>query len=108
MNHETLKKINNLIDFDHIYTAPAHGYKDAFDYYEKNSCLQFLPNVRIPMLILNAVNDSFLSPCCYPWQLAESSKNVYLETPEHGGHVGFHMKNNLYYNEQRTLDFIND
>ena len=32
--------------------------------------------------------------------------NLYLEMPKYGGHVGFYDKNNCYYNEKRTLEFI--
>ncbi|HAT63829.1 MAG TPA: alpha/beta hydrolase, partial [Flavobacteriaceae bacterium] len=78
----------------------------AFDYYEKNSSLQFLPEIDIPVLILNAQNDSFLSQNCYPISLAEKSKNIYLETPKHGGHVGFHKTDETYYSEERTLQFL--
>ncbi|MFT5102435.1 MAG: putative alpha/beta-fold hydrolase [Candidatus Latescibacterota bacterium] len=108
MNAETLKKINNLLAFDHKYTAPAHGFIDAFDYYTKSSSLQFLPQITVPVLILNAKNDSFLSPDCFPHAFAKNSKNVYLETPEHGGHVGFHITNRHYYSEKRTLAFLNE
>ncbi len=102
-----IKKINSLLAFDNYYTAPAHGFKDAFDYYEKNSSVNFIENIKIPVLILNAENDTFLSPACYPKKLAESSKNIFLETPKYGGHVGFHISNDEYYSEIRTVEFIN-
>jgi predicted alpha/beta-fold hydrolase len=106
MNADELKKIQNLLDFDNLYTAKAHGFEDAYDYYEKSSSLQYLPNIKIPVLILNAENDSFLSPECYPYDIAENHKNIHLEVPKSGGHVGFHVSNNVYYSERRTLDFI--
>ncbi|NRD23789.1 alpha/beta fold hydrolase [Winogradskyella litoriviva] len=102
-----LKSIKTLIDFDHVYTSKAHGFKDAFDYYEKASCLQFLPNVKVPSLIINALNDSFLSAECYPVKEAKQNSNLFLEMPKYGGHVGFIGKNNVYYNEKRALDFVN-
>jgi predicted alpha/beta-fold hydrolase len=107
MKASDLKKIKTLLDFDTIYTAPAHGFKDAFDYYEKNSAKQFLPNVKIPVLLLNAQNDTFLSLDCYPVALASESKYLYLETPKYGGHVGYFGTNKLFYSEQRTNDFLN-
>lgn len=102
------KQINSLLTFDHIYTAKAHGFDDAYDYYAKSSSLQFLPEIQIPVLILNAQNDSFLSPECYPISLASNSKNIYLEVPKHGGHVGFHQGNKRYYSEGRAIEFINE
>jgi predicted alpha/beta-fold hydrolase len=98
--------IKSLIDFDHVYTAKAHGFKDAFDYYDQASCLQFLPNIKVPSLIINALNDSFLSAECYPVKEAKQNPNLYLEMPKYGGHVGFIQKNNVYYNEQRALNFV--
>lgn len=102
------KKITSLLEFDNIYTAPAHGYRDAYHYYEKNSSLQFLSNIKIPIYILNAKNDSFLSSECYPFELASKMKNLHLETPDYGGHVGFHKTNQLYYSEERALAFLNN
>jgi len=104
---EDYEAIKSLIDFDHIYTAKAHGFKDAFDYYHKASCLQFLPNVKVPSLIINALNDSFLSHGCYPVKEAKHNNNLYLEMPKYGGHVGFIDKGNVYYNERRALEFLN-
>ena len=106
MNKEDLSKIKSLLDFDNIYTAPAHGFKDAFDYYEKNSSLQCLKDIKVPVLLLNAKNDSFLSEECYPFTEAYDSNYVCLETPEYGGHLGFYQGDTAYYNELRTLEFI--
>jgi len=102
---EDIKSIKTLKDFDDVYTAKAHNFKDAFDYYEKSSSLQFLQNIKTPTLIINALNDSFLSPECYPVKEAKANANLYLEMPNHGGHVGFIDKKNVYYNEKRTLEF---
>ncbi|MBV7270494.1 YheT family hydrolase [Winogradskyella luteola] len=98
--------IKSLIDFDHVYTSKAHGFKDAFDYYERASSLQFLTNVKVPSLIINALNDSFLSASCYPVKEVKQNSNLYLEMPKYGGHVGFIDKRNIYYNEWRALEFV--
>lgn len=100
--------ISSLLDFDNKYTAPAHGFDDAWDYYNKNSSLGFIPNINIPVLILNAQNDTFLSPNCFPYSLATESKNIYLETPKHGGHVGFFSPGKWFYSESRTAQFLNE
>ena len=100
----------SLIDFDSAYTAPVHGFKDAYDYYDKSSCLPYLTNIQIPSLLLNALDDPLLSRSCFPFSQAESAPNLYLETPSHGGHVGFVAFNdqNEYWSETRTLEFINE
>ena len=107
MSKEKLSQVKTLLDFDNIYTAPAHGFKNAAEYYQKSSALDFLPNIKIPVLILNATNDSFLGPACYPFDVAKHHENIYLEVPKTGGHVGFHVTNAEYYSELRVLDFLN-
>jgi predicted alpha/beta-fold hydrolase len=106
LSRQEVKNIKTLLDFDMIYTAKAFGYENAYDYYEQCSSLGFLPNIQIPVYILNARNDSFLSEKCYPVDIAAARKNVFLEIPKYGGHVGFYDSDNFYYNERRTLDFL--
>jgi uncharacterized protein len=101
-----INKIKTLKDFDDVYTSKAHGFKDALDYYEKSSSLQFLNNISIPTLLINAENDSFLSSECYPIKEAKTNSNLFLEMPKYGGHVGFYDRNNVYYNEKRALEFF--
>lgn len=97
-------------EFDDRYTAPLHGFKDAEDYYARVSSKQFLGNIRIPTLLVNAKNDPFLSEECYPIAEAKQNPNLYLEMPEEGGHVGFteDFRNNRYYSEERALRFLLD
>lgn len=100
---DTIKTLN---DFDEVYTSRAHGFENALDYYVKSSCLQFLPNVKVPSLIINALNDSFLTPECFPVKEAKNNPYLYLEMPKYGGHVGFIQRGGVYYNEKRALEFV--
>lgn len=102
-----LNQIRSLIEFDNAYTAPLHGFKNAIDYYEKCSALNFLNDIAIPTLIVNAKNDPFLSPDCFPTDF-QNHPFLQLEYPHQGGHVGFSRfdKNGLYWSELRAHHFI--
>jgi len=102
-----LTSINSLLEFDNSYTAPIHGFRDAIDYYEKCSSLRFIESIIRPTLIVNALNDPFLSGDCYPSHL-HSHHYLKFEFPERGGHVGFALfnQNGLYWSELRALQFI--
>ncbi|SEK71360.1 hypothetical protein SAMN04487910_0930 [Aquimarina amphilecti] len=97
----------SLIDIDNLYTSKAHGYVDAIDYYTKCSSKQFLKDIQVPTLIINAKNDSFLGNACYPIEEAKENINLFLETPRFGGHVGFYLRGQIYYNEHKTVEFLN-
>ncbi len=103
-----IKNCTSIIDIDNLYTSKAHGYSNALEYYTKCSSKQFLKDIKIPTLILNAKNDSFLGDLCYPVEEVAKSKTVFLEIPKYGGHVGFYLPNRIYYNEQRTLTFFEE
>jgi predicted alpha/beta-fold hydrolase len=103
------KQIKTLRDFDDCYTAPLHGFQNAEDYYAKCSAKQFISRITIPTLMVNAKNDVFLAPSCYPFDEAKSSDVFFLETSESGGHLGFITKktpHGLYWSEMRALGFI--
>ncbi|MEM8927492.1 MAG: alpha/beta fold hydrolase [Bacteroidota bacterium] len=102
-----IKAIVTLKDFDDAYTAPAHGFDNALDYYARCSSNQFLNKISVPTLILNAKNDSFLGARCYPFEEAENNLHLYLEVPDFGGHVGFLGHKNISYAEKRAVEFFN-
>ncbi|WBL24005.1 alpha/beta fold hydrolase [Zunongwangia sp. HRR-M8] len=106
LEKKQISACNSLLAIDELYTSRAHGYTSAAEYYEKCSCLQFLPNIKIPTLLLNAENDSFLTSASFPKKIAKNSKFLHLEIPKHGGHVGFIQHKKIYYQEERALQFI--
>lgn len=103
-----IKKARTLHEFDDLFTGPIHGFKNALDYYTQSSSLNVVTTINIPTLIVNAKNDPFLSPECYPEMLLRNHPFVTFESPAHGGHVGFAQftKNGLYWSEERTLEFL--
>ena len=102
----SLWRIWTLRSLDEIYTSRANGFKDAAHYYNKSNSLQYLPAITTPVLILNALNDTFLTETCYPKAIAEDNPFIYLETPKYGGHVGFILPGGVYYNEFRAAEFF--
>ncbi len=99
-------RIRTLQDFDDLYTSRAHGFANAIDYYQKCSSRQFLEGIEVPTLLLNALNDSFLGPDCYPWDTCREHPFLHFETPDFGGHVGFVDRGPYYYSESRSLEFL--
>ena len=78
----------DFFEFDDAFTAPLNGYADALDYYARASCGAYLGAIRVPTLILHALDDPFMVSSIVP--SAESlSPSVTLELAERGGHVGF-------------------
>lgn len=107
INVRPLASIKSLFEFDDHYTAPIHGFKNAIDYYEQCSSIRFIESIGRPTLIVNALNDPFLSKDCYPDHLNDHPY-LKVEYPKHGGHVGFALfnQNGLYWSELRALQFI--
>ncbi|RYU76771.1 alpha/beta fold hydrolase [Hymenobacter persicinus] len=103
-----LDQLSDFPQFDNRFTAPMHGFKSADDYYEHSSSGRYLANIRIPTLLVNAENDPFLAPSCFPRDLAAESRFVFLETPPEGGHVGFAegTPDGEYYSERRAVEFL--
>jgi uncharacterized protein len=101
-----LSGVKSLRDFDDAYTAPLSGFIDADDYYRQCSANQFLPDIRVPSLLVSALNDPFLGTNCYPFETAKASEFLSLETPAHGGHVGFRLAGGQYWSEKRAVEFV--
>jgi len=106
------KQINScktFFDFDNLITGPANGFIDAEDYWKQSSCKQYIKSIRIPTLLISALDDPFLPTACYPNKEAEQNPIFYLEIPKYGGHVGFVNRwqlNKSLWHEQRVVEFI--
>ncbi len=101
------RKAKRFEEFDEWYTAPWHGFDSAEDYWHRNSAGPVLHQLRHPALIVNAADDSFLAPSCYPRDLARKHPFIHLEIPAHGGHCGWVERNDNgdYYSDHRAVGF---
>ncbi|PWC11655.1 hydrolase [Brenneria roseae subsp. americana] len=83
-----LKKIKQLREFDDVITSPAHGFSDAADYYHRCSALPLLPQIRKPLLIIQAKDDPFMTEDVIP-DFSQLPSNIEYQLTDYGGHVGF-------------------
>jgi predicted alpha/beta-fold hydrolase len=100
--------VRTFHEFDNRYTAPIHGFRDAEDYWRKSSARQYLDRITVPTLLLNARNDPFLTPECFPFVEAEQNSCLFFEAPKSGGHVGFVdlTRGSEPWSERRVVEFL--
>jgi uncharacterized protein len=102
------RPIRTLREFDDLYTAPIHGFRDAEHYWANSSARQYLQGIRVPALLLNAQDDPFLTSDSFPYPEAEKNPDFFLESPKWGGHVGFidSASNFRRWHESRCMEFL--
>ena len=100
--------IRTLIDFDNVYTAPAFGYQDAFDYYAHASSKGFLQEIRIPTLVIQAQDDPFIPMTLFEDSAFKQNERLKLLLPAFGGHVAFIARGRpRFWAQDRALHFFN-
>ncbi|MDB5894698.1 MAG: alpha/beta hydrolase [Rhodoferax sp.] len=87
-DRDAMVAARDLYEFDNIFTAPLHGFRNTEDYWGRASSKPHLADIRVPTLVVNARNDPFVPAWSLPHQ-NEVGDFVTLWQPAHGGHVGF-------------------
>jgi predicted alpha/beta-fold hydrolase len=100
-----IRQVRSFAEFDDRYTARLHGFRDAEDYWAQSSARQYLSGIRVPSLLLNALDDPFLTPESFPFLEAASNPQLFLEAPASGGHLGFLDGRGLWI-ERRVPEFL--
>jgi len=101
---EAISNAKRIREYDAVCTALLNGFRSVEEYYEKASTVSVINKIKTPTLLLSAKDDPFLSESCFPYSEAKESCSVFLETPEHGGHVAFPSSN--YWLENRIVTFF--
>jgi predicted alpha/beta-fold hydrolase len=103
-------RIWTLRAFDDAITAPAWGFRDADDYYDRASAAHVVERISVPTLVIHALDDPFVR--ITPATRAKLTGNLnvtYLEE-EHGGHCGFLEDVTADYDgrwaEKQVLEFL--
>ena len=108
LSQEDVCSIKDFWEFDAVFTAPINGFKDANDYYAKSSARQYLAEIQLPTLIIQSVDDPFMTPDVIPEEY-ELSDCVRFELSNKGGHVGFisgHFWRPCFWLEERIPQYL--
>ena len=81
--------IKTLREFDDKITARYCGFRDASDYYDRSSALQFADGIRVPTLIVTAQDDPFVPFASFSDPRLTNNPHIRLSAPERGGHCAF-------------------
>ncbi|XP_056455598.1 monoacylglycerol lipase ABHD2-like [Gadus chalcogrammus] len=86
-----LRAATSLMQIDDTIMRKFHDYHSLKEYYETESCVQYMHNISVPLLLVNAVDDPLVHPSllAIPRTLADKKANVLFVLTQHGGHLGF-------------------
>ena len=86
---DIVRDARSVLDYDERFISPRYGFRGADDYYELCTPIKYMPEIRVPTMVLAACDDPWIPIEHYrafswrdnPWLLPV--------LPSTGGHVGF-------------------
>ena len=82
-------RVRTIRAYDHLVTAPLHGFAGADAYYEAAVCTPALEGIARPTLVLQALDDPFMPTGTVPVERLRRHASIEARLTRHGGHVGF-------------------
>ncbi|SCU95880.1 LAMI_0F04214g1_1 [Lachancea mirantina] len=86
---EKLDKIETIEDFDNWFTAPMFGFNTSYEYYRHGSSANRLPQVRTPLLAINATDDPIVGSQSLPLREFQDNPYLLMVQSSKGGHIGW-------------------
>jgi uncharacterized protein len=106
-----LRSIRTVRQFDAVYTAPHHGFRDADDYYHRASAMRVIDRIRIPTLIIASEDDPFVPSAPFRENAITSNPHLTVVLTRHGGHCAYVERRNGeydgYWAEREIVRFVN-
>lgn len=81
--------VRSVREFDDKITAPCSGFADADDYYSRASSARVASAIRIPALVLHALDDPFIRMLPETREAIQQNPAIRLIETDHGGHCAF-------------------
>lgn len=78
-----------LRGFDEAATARLYGFRDAGHYYAASSSAAYLHAIRVPTLLVQALDDPFVDADAIPRGTIDANPCLAAAFTARGGHVGF-------------------
>ena len=83
------ESLDSVRSIDDLITAPSFGFGDAANYYRTQSALGYLEGIRVPTLLIQAKDDTFIPFRVFGSEAVRANPRIELLATQHGGHLGF-------------------
>ncbi|HLK62464.1 MAG TPA: alpha/beta fold hydrolase [Bryobacteraceae bacterium] len=101
--------LRTVIGIDQAITAPSFGFGDAENYYRTQSALRYLGGIRVPVLLIQAKDDTFIPFEIFGSEAVRANGCIEVLATEHGGHLGFiGRKGQRFWADQAVMNWIRD
>jgi predicted alpha/beta-fold hydrolase len=81
---------NTVWEYDDRFIAPRYGFDSAEDYYERCRPSRFMADIRVPTLVMAALDDPWIPGALYQAYDWRANPSLTPLVSGQGGHVGFH------------------
>jgi predicted alpha/beta-fold hydrolase len=85
-----IPRLRTTVDFDDLVVAPPNGFAGAADYYDRCSAIRRMGEIRVPTLVVHALDDPWIPARAYTDFRWSANPALVPLLPRSGGHVGFH------------------
>jgi uncharacterized protein len=100
---KAIRVARTIYEFDDRVVAPRNGFASAQEYYRCCSAARFLGEVRVPTLVIHALDDPWIPAPGYLDVDWASNPCLTPLLTERGGHVGFHDLEGVWHNRAAGL-----
>jgi len=92
INWDRISFSTSMHELDELFTKKIHGIADLQEYYWWSSSKNYIHNIRIPALAVNALDDPLVPEELLeaPRRLIKNNPRAMFVTMEYGGHLGFY------------------
>ncbi len=85
-----VRSARSVRDYDERFISPRYGFRGADDYYGLCAPLHYMPEIRVPTLVLAACDDPWIPAEYYRSFKWSDNPSLLSVMAEGGGHLGFH------------------
>jgi uncharacterized protein len=104
---DQLEAARSLYEIDDKITAPSFGFEGADHYYETQSSQTYLDRIRVPTLLIQAKDDTFIPFEMFRHPAIDSNPFLRLIATEYGGHLGFLARRGArFWLDETAMEFL--
>ncbi|WP_236024887.1 YheT family hydrolase [Arenibaculum pallidiluteum] len=97
--------VRDTWEFDDRFIAPRNGWSGAEEYYAVNSAARYLDAIRVPTLVIHALDDPWIPGRIYAARDWSRNPSLVPLVSRRGGHVGFHGAGRTTWHDECLLRF---